>query len=80
MPANVRNFWIELDVDGMRTAIATGPRNKEGGFSMIIRQRDKGSIITAMRISGRAGDDGRLVLEAEAVGHDAAIKVQTTRV
>ena len=43
-PRNVRNFWIELDVDGRETEIATGPVAKDGGFSMSILIRENGKI------------------------------------
>lgn len=44
MPRNVRNFWIELDVDGKKTKVATGPRSKDGGFTAKILMRENGSI------------------------------------
>ena len=63
MPRHVRNFWIELTVDGKKSRIATGPCAKDGGFELTIRQRDKGDIITGMMIRGYAGLD-KLVIEA----------------
>ena len=42
MPKNVRNFWIELEVDGRKTKIATGPRSKDGGFKLILKMRENG--------------------------------------
>lgn len=44
MPRNVRNFWIELEVDGKQTKIATGPRSVEGGFSLRVRMRQHGAV------------------------------------
>ena len=52
MPRCERNFWIELDVDGKKTRVATGPRSKDGGFSMTIYMRDEGGAETAARIRG----------------------------
>lgn len=66
MPRNVRNFWIELDVDGVSRRIATGPQSKDGGFRLTIRQRDGGGIITALDVQGNAGPNGRLTLMVEA--------------
>lgn len=66
MPRNVRNFWLELDVDGRRT-VATGPQAKDGGFSLSIRMRDNGGITRAMQVSGYAEVDGSLRLVATAV-------------
>lgn len=44
MPRNVRNFWIELDVDGKKQKVATGPRNGSGGFRLRILMREEGGI------------------------------------
>ena len=64
MPRNVR---IELDVDGKASRVETGPKSKTGGFSLIIRQRDGGSIATAARINGFADEStGTLRLEITA--------------
>ena len=53
MPRNVRNFWIELSVDGRDSTVETGPVRKDGGFEMTIRMRDQGSISPkTMRIVG----------------------------
>jgi hypothetical protein len=64
MPRNVRNFWIEINVDGASKTIATGPRNANGGFSMTIYQRDKGTVSKALRVDGRVNSRGELVLTA----------------
>lgn len=65
MPRNVRNFWIELVVDGRAQRIETGPQNKEGGFTLRVRARDKGGIIEVGRMSGRATGDGVLFIDTE---------------
>jgi hypothetical protein len=44
MPKNVRNFWIEIEVDGNKSKVATGPISKDGGFSCIILMRENGKI------------------------------------
>jgi len=64
MPRNVRNFWIELEVDGKKTKIATGPVSKGGGFSLTVKMRDRGEIITALEAYGFALEDGTLTLRA----------------
>lgn len=56
----VRNFWFEADVDGYKTKPAGGPRNKDGGMTVMIKQRDEGSIVDALMIECWA-DNGRLV-------------------
>jgi hypothetical protein len=75
----VRNFYIECDIDGRTNTLTGGPGNREGGFSMVIKQRDRGSIIIAMKITGRADSLGNLVLEAEVSGGDRRLEVITTR-
>jgi hypothetical protein len=59
---NVRNFWVELDVDGKAGRVATGPMRKGGGFQLVIRQRDHGKSMVALRLDGFVGDDGQLHL------------------
>jgi hypothetical protein len=52
MPRNTRNFWIEADIDGRHTDIASGPRHREGGFRLRIYQRERGGIRTAYTVVG----------------------------
>lgn len=58
----VRNFWIEAQIDGRTTELTGGPQNKEGGFTLRIKQRDNGSISQPVRIEGFAQADGTLKL------------------
>jgi hypothetical protein len=44
MPRAVRNFWVEVYVDGRKTNIGTGPRCKGGGMMIEVFQRDRGCI------------------------------------
>lgn len=65
MPRNVRNFWIDLSVDGRDSRIKTGPVRKDDGFDMTIRMRAQGGISdTVLLISGTASVDGALELTA----------------
>ena len=61
MPRKVRNFWLELDVDG-RSPIATGPVSRDGGFELNVLMRDSGDIKKAVRLVGNALEDGTLEL------------------
>ena len=70
MPRNVRNFWVELQVDGKAIRVETGPKARGGGFNLTILQRDKGGIVTAARISGRALSDGTIHLDVTAEKSD----------
>lgn len=63
MPRNVRNFWIDLDVDGRASRVSTGPRRKDGGFQLDIKMRTEGDIFNPVTIYGRANPDGTLSLK-----------------
>ena len=59
MPQHTRNFWIDLDVDGRKNSIGTGPRSKDGGFEMTILMREDGDISDKrVRIVGTSSMDG----------------------
>lgn len=73
MPRNVRNFWIELSVDGSATRVETGPRSKDGGFSLVVLMRDDGGIVRALEVNGRTLSDGSLRLEATSKGGTVAV-------
>lgn len=83
MPRNVRNFWVELRVDGKQTRIETGPQAKDGGFELVVLQRDQSSIIRALEVSGRVTSDGRIVLLAESFkpkdGPGGELRIETKR-
>ena len=51
-PRNVRNFWLELDIDGRKSRIATGPVNTLGGFSLVVKARNRGEVCEAFVIHG----------------------------
>lgn len=78
MPRNVRNFWIELAVDGKKMLVETGPRARSGGFNIRIRLRSRGGIHDKdFVVDGRVSDaDGMLVLTA----HDEKTKKTIERV
>ena len=61
MPRNVRNFWVEMDVDGKRTQVATGPRRADGGFRLNIWMRDKGHVRKALTIGGWTEKDDEVL-------------------
>lgn len=65
MPRTVRNFWLDASIDGRRSYLSGGPRSKDGGFTLSVKVRDHGGITKALTISGRAKDDGSLVLSVD---------------
>lgn len=70
MPRNVRNFWIEAEIDGRKSRIVAGPVRKDGGFSLRISMRDRGRIVEPLNIYGITLEDGNLELRV-ATGKDA---------
>ena len=80
MPRNVRNFWIELSVDGRDSRVETGPVRKDGGFDMTIRIREGKSISDRlMRISGTADDEGKLMLQAVTNQNGQLLSIESKR-
>ena len=55
---NLRNWWIEVEIDGRKTKLVGGPRAKDGGFNLKIYQRSYGRSILSVEISGSASDPG----------------------
>ena len=47
----VRNFWVEVEIDGRKTKLCGGPRAKDGGMTIRLYQRDAGQIVRAFVIS-----------------------------
>lgn len=63
MPRNVRNFWLEADVDGRSTRLEGGPVSKAGGFVQNLFMRGKGgSVEHVARIDGMSYG-GDLILD-----------------
>ena len=65
MTGNVRNFWIEAEVDGRKTPIAFGPQGKDGGFHLILYMRNKGEVEEVVWINGEAIHERTLTLYVE---------------
>lgn len=79
MARNVRNFWIDGSVDGRQSGVCGGPRKRDGGISVDIKQRDKGDIVTALQISGFADNDGNLTLEVKDKDGNLIYELNTER-
>ena len=58
----VRNFWVEVSIDGQRTRLRGGPRAREGGVSLQVFQRDEGAARLALEVYCQAAGDGLLRL------------------
>lgn len=79
MPRNVRNFWVELFVDGRPTPVAGGPRNKDGGFSLKVLMRDRGAIVTPLYVRGQVLSSGALRLSVDDEKGRTLYKVESER-
>lgn len=62
MPRNVRNFWVEADIDGRRERLSGGPVARDGGFELTVYIRDRGSVRRAVEMRGYEYEDGKLRL------------------
>ena len=48
----VRNFWLEARIDERKNPLYGGPRQRDGGFDLLITQRHQGTIQDAVTIVG----------------------------
>ena len=44
MPKNVRNFWLDAQIDGRKSILTGGPSAENGGMSVEIFFRENGQI------------------------------------
>ena len=61
MMRNMRNFFIDLSVDGRASDIHTGPKSKDGGLNFRMTQNDSGEVKEVLRVYSTAHEDGSLV-------------------
>lgn len=74
---NVRNFWIDCEVDGRRSDVKTGPVGRGGGFVLEILQRNKGKVEDGVTVTGVA--DGDELILTVAVGGKCVFEHKTER-
>lgn len=60
-PRNVRNFWLEITVDGRVRRVNVGPRDKDGGFRIRVFQRSRGQVLEVGDFHGYVWLDNSLV-------------------
>lgn len=77
MPRNVRNFWIELDVDGRGNMVKTGPRRKDGGFDCQFFIRDLGEVKRSIAVIGRVHGE-KLMLKIVGIPGQDDVEVEST--
>lgn len=74
----MRNFWLETKVDGRKSILTGGPRNKDGGMTTKIYVRDCGESVLAYKIVCRECDHDLIIMIYDAEGH-LIHKTHTTR-
>lgn len=57
---NVRNFWVDCDIDGRESTLSGGPRCKTDGMTVAIKQRNNGEVETVLTVSCFVNTDGDL--------------------
>jgi len=66
----VRNFWVDVTVDGRQTDLSGGPRSKDGGMRATFYVRDSGNIAKALTVDCYTGADGQLTIAIQSDGND----------
>ena len=64
---SIGNFFIWAELDGQSDILEGGPRGEDGGFNLVIHQRNNGGVVTPVKICGRS-DNGELLLEVSVDG------------
>ena len=58
----LRNFWLETEIDGRKTKLKGGPRNKTGGMHTKVYVRDQGASVLACKIVCEECDGDLIVM------------------
>ena len=58
----LRNFWLEAKIDGRKTELKGGPRNKTGGMRTKVYVRDQGVSVLACKIVCEECDGDLIVM------------------
>lgn len=62
MPRNVRNFWVEVEINGYKHILKGGPKASNGDMRITLFQRDRGEILEVMQVNSiMAGDEKTLI-------------------
>ncbi len=64
----MRNFWFDAVVDGKKSSLSSGPRGKDQGMQLSIRQISKGESLLTVSIRCYKNPDGKLVTRIETLG------------
>lgn len=72
MPRTVRNFWVEVEIDGQKTVLKGGPKAKDGGLRIKLYMRAAGAagkVQDVLDVSAYAIGD---VLCIDSIARDSA--------
>lgn len=50
MPVNVRPSWVDVQIDGNKKDLSSGPRSKTGNMKATFKVRDRGSVAESVTV------------------------------
>ena len=69
MPRNVRNFWLEADIDGRKQPLAGGPKSRDGNISITLKTRENGGVSPdELMVTGVVENNGYLLVRVSGYG------------
>lgn len=69
----MRNFYMKAKVDGRKTPLTGGPRNKEGAMFITLYQKEKGESVEILKVVSSALPNGKLRTAVHVKGVDPKI-------
>ncbi len=74
MPRNVRNVWVDVDHNGIKKSLATGPISKQDGMTLKYYQNCRGEVHNIFNVvtEARENDAGVIVIDTQI--HDSSGK------
>ena len=56
----MRNFYMKAKVDGRKTPLTGGPRNKDGAMFISLYQKEKGESVEVLKVVSSVLPNGKL--------------------
>lgn len=69
----MRNFYMKAKVDGRKTPITGGPRNKDGAMFINLYQKERGESVEILSVSSSVLQNGKLRTIIRIEGFDPRI-------
>jgi len=76
---NIRNFWLDIDVDDKDTPFSSGPMTEDGGFRATIYQRNKDKTVKSLVLKGTVDDTENIILRVKNMETGEIWKFHTRR-